>query len=365
MYKDNYESSFVNNYHHFNYKTCTSISRIKDNVILNYEKYIKQDIQEDSQGIHTLVYDFDNRARMIKPDRLHNSTVCINNTEIEKIKMTKCLIKKYETERSDLEKIMILNAWNEWGEGCHLEPDIHWGLGYLEETYKSKDFILLVPTSINDISFVKETLSIFNFRIQILESDYHCFISKFILPQTRDYTSLFHPKAIQSIRNRLLPIAHEKSKIKTFPSKIYLSRKKRGVRSLINEEEVEQFLINVGFTILSFEELSVWDQIAYMYHADWFVANHGAGFTNCMFMKESSNVLEFLEYDFANYGNPFPHWKLANSAKLNYYYLLGVSDETKFIKPVMNIWTRSKKRMSMVNREIRIDIDELKKIINE
>jgi hypothetical protein len=127
MYKDNYESSFINNYHHFNYKTCTSISRIKDNVILNYEKYIKQDIQEDCQGIHTLVYDFDNRARMIKPDRLHNSTICINNTEIEKIKMTKCLIKKYETERSDLEKIMILNAWNEWGEKMAFEPSNEFG----------------------------------------------------------------------------------------------------------------------------------------------------------------------------------------------------------------------------------------------
>ena len=35
------------------------------------------------------------------------------------------------------ENFIFINAWNEWGEGCHLEPDIRWGLGYLEETYRS------------------------------------------------------------------------------------------------------------------------------------------------------------------------------------------------------------------------------------
>ena len=32
------------------------------------------------------------------------------------------------------ENLVFINAWNEWGEGNHIEPDQKWGRGYLEET---------------------------------------------------------------------------------------------------------------------------------------------------------------------------------------------------------------------------------------
>jgi len=65
------------------------------------------------------------------PRRGGNAIVIINSTPDRFAtglrEMARSIISKPEQER-----LLFLNAWNQWAEGNHLEPDQRYGLGYLE-----------------------------------------------------------------------------------------------------------------------------------------------------------------------------------------------------------------------------------------
>ena len=72
---------------------------------------------------------WDNRAR-----RPRRATV-FHGASPERYELwLRTMIEQTVRDQAPEERLVFVNAWNEWGEGNHLEPDMRFGLAYLEAT---------------------------------------------------------------------------------------------------------------------------------------------------------------------------------------------------------------------------------------
>ena len=139
--------NFTNFYINFNYKLKSLDGRFFDQeqkqIYLDYKKYINNSTHIKENTIQTICYDFNNKPRLFEPDKIEFSTVCINNTEYDKIKFTKNILKTYDRiKNSDLENILLINALNEWGENMAFEPSNKYqfyNLNLLKECLEEKE----------------------------------------------------------------------------------------------------------------------------------------------------------------------------------------------------------------------------------
>ena len=136
----NYQNFYLN----FNYKNnadAVEFDSTNNCGIINYNKYINSSKHVNANTIQTLFYDFNNTPRLFIPNRLEHSTVCKENTELDKTIFTKKIIETYSNpEKTEIENILLINAWNEWGEKMHIEPSNENNFYYLEKLEKYINF---------------------------------------------------------------------------------------------------------------------------------------------------------------------------------------------------------------------------------
>ena len=107
---------------------------------------------------------------------------------------------------------------------------------------------------------------------------------------------------------------------KKFYEKIYIDRSdsKFSDRKIINEEKIKKLLIKNKFKILKLSNFSFIEQIGIFNSAKIIVGNHGAGFTNLIFCKKNTKVVEFKDKNTARVIS-----KISKDLGLNYKSILG------------------------------------------
>lgn len=86
----------------------------------------------DGAVYKTVFPSWDNTAR-----RSHRALIILNGTPANYEYWLACTIDRAQKDPQAGDFVFI-NAWNEWAEGCHLEPDHVWGRSFLESTLKVK-----------------------------------------------------------------------------------------------------------------------------------------------------------------------------------------------------------------------------------
>jgi hypothetical protein len=125
--KSNY-NNFKNYNFHPNYKKTKT---------LNYDEYLDIYVNKDNKdNTDTIFFDFNNSARLYNLDKLNLVTVYKNNTINNQEKYIKKILnqyknKKYDDDDNENNKILLINAWNEWGENMSIEPGQNNGYKYL------------------------------------------------------------------------------------------------------------------------------------------------------------------------------------------------------------------------------------------
>ena len=105
----------------------------------------------------------------------------------------------------------------------------------------------------------------------------------------------------------------------SLPKKIYINRKDaplkhRNQRSIINENEVEEFLQKKGYVSLTLSEFNFIQQVNLFNNAESIVGLHGAGFANVIFCSPKTNILELKS---SNAGDTIKNLSLKNNLIYN------------------------------------------------
>jgi len=110
--------------------------------------------------------------------------------------------------------------------------------------------------------------------------------------------------------------------------KIYLQRKPTQMRSIVNYEEVENFMIQENFEILDTSNLSFIEQVKLFSEAKIVIGASGATFTNLLYMQNNTVAINFYPSHPATNHGIFQPLADVSGVKLIHYKTIPVDDKS-------------------------------------
>jgi len=182
-----------------------------------------------------------------------------------------------------------------------------------------KAFVLIYPEGWDAQPYIRQSLQAFpGIKTLRISDGIHVSVPRLLLPEVRPFTACFNGEYLKKTADHLISHIPENLKSRDFPSRIYLTRSNAKYRKVVNESALVEVLDNYGFTVVDFDILDFWQQVAYMHHAECFVSAHGAGMANIMFMKPHARVFELTPIPDDPKDFHCPYWIMAEALGLDY-----------------------------------------------
>ncbi|MCU1589891.1 MAG: polysaccharide biosynthesis protein [Frankiales bacterium] len=97
------------------------------------EWHLTNDRSVDYERYPCVSPSFDNSAR-----RQQRATILRNANPEDYERWLRAALQRADRDLPEGHRLVFVNAWNEWAEGNHLEPDARWGTAYLEATRQAR-----------------------------------------------------------------------------------------------------------------------------------------------------------------------------------------------------------------------------------
>ncbi len=181
-------------------------------------------------------------------------------------------------------------------------------------------FPILLSSNYFEYEYIKECLEILKIPYVKIDKNKTYKVNDLIIAEHVAPSGNYNKDLILEVSEKLLGSVKDLNN--NTETKIWVSRQNSQHRKIHNFEEIIPIIEANGFTIISFENYKLTDQINLVRKATTLAGLHGAGLTNMLFMKKGSKILEIRDKN-DNKNNCY--FTMASDLDLNFYYFLGES----------------------------------------